>query len=556
MPISRRHALMALGTVVAAPALSASAEAPQGQRFEHGVASGDPLGDRVILWTRLSGLDGAADVTWQVAHDEAFQRVVSRGTARTDAGRDYTVKVDAAGLKPGQHYYYRFISGDAVSPVGRTQTLPETSERLVLAVASCSLHPGGYFNAYRAIADLPELDAVLHLGDYIYEYGAGLDDFGMGNGRVLLRIPEPQHEIVTLDDYRTRHAQYKRDEDLQAAHARAPWICVFDDHEICNNPWRDGAQNHNPERGEGTWADRKASALKAYREWMPIRDPQGVLSEAIYRSFRFGDLAELIMLESRLLARSRQLDYETDLVVTDGKPDTAAFREKLNDPARELLGAGQRAWLGQTLDASVAAGVRWQVFGNQVLMAKMNGPDLVRVFGANRIDSVLDVLPDAARDKATTFIDLFSGADPLPWNLDAWDGYPAERERLYDMVKASGARAVVLSGDSHSAWANQLHDASGATVAAEIGVTAISSPTRWLDKWLPDLGLAKTFADQNAEVLAADDAYNGFVRLTLTPGEMTAEWMMVTSLMSRDFTCFPLRRFSAEAGNGAPILKA
>ena len=556
MRISRRRALLALGTAAAAPALSASAQAPQGVGFAHGVASGDPLTDRVILWTRVSGLSEGANIVWQMARDEGFSDIAAQGRFFTDASRDYTVKVDATGLTPDTAYFYRFNAGGVTSPVGRTHTLPRDTDRLVLAVVSCSLHPNGYFNAYRAIADLAEVAAVVHLGDYIYEYGAGVTDYGMGNGRTLLRIPEPPREIVTLDDYRTRHAQYKRDEDLQAAHARAPWICVFDDHEICNNPWRDGAENHNPEKGEGTWADRKAAALKAYGEWMPIRDPApGQLREAIYRSFRFGKLAELTMLESRLLARSKQLDYETDLAGPDGKPDFAAFRARLDDPAREMLGAGQRTWLQNTLTASVRDGVRWQVLGNQVLIARMAGPDLTRVFGAGNVDTALSLLPDDARAKAETFIALFSGPDPLPWNLDAWDGYPAERERLYDIIKAAGARTVIVSGDSHSAWANQLADASGAPVAAEIGVTAISSPTRWLDAWLPDLRLAQTMAEQNAEVLAADDAYNGFVRLTLTPEAMTAEWMMVTTLTSRDFTCFPLRRFSATAGSGAPILQ-
>ncbi len=557
MHISRRRALLAMGTAVAAPALSASAEAPQGVGFAHGVASGDPLTDRVILWTRVSGLSAGADVQWQMARDDAFTDIAAQGRFFTDAGRDYTVKIDVTGLTPDTTYVYRFSIDGVTSPVGRTHTLPLDTDRVVLAVVSCSLHPNGYFNAYRAIADLAEVDAVVHLGDYIYEYGAGVTDYGMGNGRMLLRIPEPPHEIVTLDDYRTRHAQYKRDEDLQAAHARAPWICVFDDHEICNNPWRDGAENHNPEKGEGPWALRKASALKAYGEWMPIRDPaQGQLREAIYRSFRFGRLAELTMFETRLLARSKQLDYHTDLNGPDGRPDFAAFRAKLDDPSREMLGAGQRAWLKATLSSSVEAGVRWQVLGNQVLMARMAGPDLTRIFGAGKIDQTLALLPEAARDKAETFVQLFSGPDPLPWNLDAWDGYPAERERLYDILKASGARTVIMSGDSHSAWANQLADAEGRPVAAEIGVTAISSPTRWLDAWLPSLGLAETLAAQNAEVLAADDSYNGFVRLTLTPQTMAAEWMMVTTLTSRDFTCFPLRRFTADAGDGAPILKA
>ncbi|MFT4077326.1 MAG: alkaline phosphatase D family protein [Asticcacaulis sp.] len=555
--VSRRKVLFAAGTIAAAPALGASAlpETPSAVRFEHGVASGDPLPDAVILWTRISGLERGADITWQVAHDDSFTTLIAQGKTYTDAGRDYTVKVDIRGLTPDTDYVYRFLAGPIASPVGRTRTLPLETDKVVLAVASCSLHPNGYFNAYRAIADLPRVDAVVHLGDYIYEYGAGLTDYGMGNGRMLMRIPEPAHEIVSLADYRMRHAQYKRDADLQAAHARAPWICVFDDHEICNNPWRDGAENHQPD--EGDWGVRKAAALKAYSEWMPIRDAEpGKLREAIYRSFRFGKLAELVMLESRLLARSKQLDYAEDLTFSDGKPDKAAFRARLNDPARELLGADQRQWLQNTLSQSVRDGVTWQVLGNQVVMARVNGPDIVKRLGPDTVKGLRGMSPEGVRKQLDTFVALFDSADPLPFNLDAWDGYPAERERLYAMIKTAGARTVVVSGDSHCAWANQLCDGVGQPVAVELGVTAITSPTRWLDSWLPDLKLAETLADQNSEVLAAEDAYNGFVRLTLTPDEMVGEWMSVNTITSRQFTCFPQRKFSARVEAGPLWLKA
>ncbi|MDV6331271.1 alkaline phosphatase D family protein [Asticcacaulis sp. 201] len=554
MRITRRRTLLAMTTLTAATGLGATTPppAPKGPGFEHGVASGDPLTDRVILWTRLSGVDTSCDVQWQVARDDAFTQIVAQGHFGTDAGRDYTVKVDVAGLAPATAYVYRFLYGQVVSPTGRTRTLALQTDKVVLAAVSCSLHSNGYFNAYRAIADLDHVDAVVHLGDYIYEYGAGLTDYGMGNGRLLGRIPEPPHEIVSLSDYRTRHAQYKRDEDLQAAHARAPWICVFDDHEICNNPWKDGAENHTPPSkdgpGEGEWSVRKAVALKAYREWMPIRDPApGKLSEAIYRSFRFGNLAELIMIETRLLARSKQLDF-SDLKMVDGRPDFDTFRTALNDPQRELFGAEQRLWLNNTLQSSVRDGVRWQVLGNQVIMAKIAGPDLIKRFGPETVASLMASLPDSPRSQLQTMIGLFSRPDPFPLNLDAWDGYPAERERFYAMTKAAGARTIVLSGDSHTAWANELHDAAGNQVAVELGVTAITSPTRWLE--LPGLDLAQTLADQNEEVVAADDTNNGFVLVTLTPDEMIGEWKSVDTITSRQFTCTTQQRFVVKASEG------
>ncbi len=545
MALNRRSALSAFAGLTAVPAFGGLAEAPaRVLSFAHGVASGDPLTDRVILWTRLSGSETPQNLVWQIAADADFRDIVVQGRTATDSGRDYTVKVDAGGLTPGAVYFYRFLCAELASPVGRTQTLAEACDDVVLAVATCSLHPNGYFNAYRAIADLPRVDAVVHLGDYIYEYGAGATDYGMGNGRVLDRTPEPPYEIITLADYRARHAQYKTDPDLQAAHARAPWITVFDDHEIANNPWTSGAENHNPEKGEGDWWARKAAALKAYREWMPIRDPAPrQLTETIYRSFRFGRIAELIMLETRLLARTKQLDYK-DLQIVDGKPDYEGFRRQIDDPARQLLGAQQREWLGATLASSTAANVRWQVFGNQVVMARMPGPDLVGMLGADKVSAAMNVLPEGPRARIAAMAGLFDKGVALPFNLDAWDGYAAERERLYELIRKAGARAVVVSGDSHAAWANQLHDASGEQVAVEIGVTSITSPTRWLDAWLPDLKLAEALAAQNPEVIAADDSHNGFVRLTLSHDHMAGEWMAVDTILSQHFVCEPRARFS------------
>ncbi|ESQ75985.1 alkaline phosphatase [Asticcacaulis sp. AC402] len=549
MAFNRRRALLGLGIVAASPALGASAVAPppQIQRFGHGVASGDPLTDRVILWTRISGVQAAVTVAWQVARDDSFTALVAQGSFTTGPERDYTVKVDATGLEAGTDYVYRFIAGDVTSPIGRTRTLPRTTDKVVLAVASCSLHPNGFFNAYRAIADLERVDAVVHLGDYIYEYGAGLTDYGMGNGRMLNRTPQPPHEIVSLADYRTRHAQYKADPDLQAAHARAPWICVYDDHEIMNDCWTSGAENHDPDEGEGDFLVRKAVALKAYGEWMPIREASpGRLAESIYRSFRFGDMAELIMTETRLVGRTKQLDYEADLFI-DGVPAFDAMRAKINAPAREILGADQRAWLGDTLKASVQAGVRWQVLGSQVVMTRTAGPDVVTALGAENIARLMGVLPDGPKRILGAMAGLFSRPDPFPFNLDAWDGYPAERERLYDLIKTAGARTVVVSGDSHAAWANQLHDAAGQQVAVEMGVTSITSPTRWLDSWLPDLHLAEALAARNEEIIASDDGHNGFVRLTLTGEKMTGEWMAVDTITSHDFKLSVRKTFEARA---------
>ncbi|HEX8388974.1 MAG TPA: alkaline phosphatase D family protein, partial [Sphingomonas sp.] len=296
MTVTRRQAIAALGSsaALAMPALG-EAQGAAGVRFLHGVASGDPAADGAVIWTRATPPEGATGdiaLRWHVAAS-AEGRPLKSGRVAARAARDFTAKVEVAGLKPGaEHWYWFETPGGQRSPTGRFRTLPvgRTAD-VAMAVVSCQLYPGGYFNAFRAIAALPRLDAVLHLGDYIYEYGP--DGYGAEIGRKLGRLPEPPREIVTLEDYRVRHAQHKADPDLQAAHARAAFIVVWDDHEVTNDGWIGGAQNHQPD-AEGDWAKRKAAAMQAYFEWMPIRDPKpGRPWEAINRSFEFGDLATL-----------------------------------------------------------------------------------------------------------------------------------------------------------------------------------------------------------------------------------------------------------------------
>lgn len=270
-PFSRRQFVVTAAAAAALPGL-AQAAGRQHDRdgvFQHGVASGDPLADRVLLWTRVSGASDTVDVGWRVARDPALRYVVASGRTRTSAERDFTVKVDASGLQPGVTYYYQFTARGARSPVGRTKTLPALGmNHARLAFASCSNYPYGLFNAYALIARRHDLDCVLHLGDYQYEY----PNLEYGDGRPLNRVPRPDRETVTLADYRERHACYKGDKDLQEAHRQHPWICVWDDHESANDSWMGGAENHTPAT-EGDWFVRKAASVRAYREWMPVRDP-------------------------------------------------------------------------------------------------------------------------------------------------------------------------------------------------------------------------------------------------------------------------------------------
>jgi alkaline phosphatase D len=564
MTIDRRRALALFGLGGASAAGQAvlgeaMAAAPRGLyagpvTFRHGVASGDPLHDRVVLWTRATaeGTTAAIGVRWDVATDPAFKTIVRQGHATAESGRDHTVKVDVTGLKPDTDYFYRFRhavngkpKGKAVG--GRTRTLATGPIKdAVLAVVSCSLYPNGYFNAYDAIAKLARVDAVLHLGDYIYEYGAAPDDYGMASPTAKTRVPDPPREILTLGDYRRRHAQAKTDPALQAAHARAPWIVVWDDHETADNSWIGGAENHQPAT-EGDWAKRKAAGIKAYYEWMPIREPvAGALPEACWRRFQFGDVATLLMTETRLTARVHQLDYVRDLAGPDGKPDFAAFAVKLKDPARRMMGQGQEQWLAREVDASLKAATAWQVLGNQVVMARVANPDLKATMGEAPYAAYLAKLP-AYLAKLVEQARGLSAVD-TPANLDAWDGYPADRARVYDIFKAGKARPIVLSGDSHAFWANELWDDAGAKrVAAEFGVTSVTSPG--YGDYLPGAPINAAFVARNKEVKFTDQAAKGYLLLTLEHGRATGELVAVSTILSPDYETRVLKRFVVTPGD-------
>ena len=352
--------LAGLGTAVRGFAAEESSRHGGGTTvsFLHGVASGDPLHDRVVLWTRVTPRrpTDALAVRWRVARDPRMKRDECGGVVWTDASRDFTVKVDADRLDPNRTYYYQFEVQGARSPVGRTKTLPVSHVRsLRFAVASCSNYPYGFFQVYRRIAERADLDFVLHLGDYIYEYANGR----YGDGASIGRLVAPDHEILSLQDYRERHATYKTDTDLQEAHRQHPFVTVWDDHESANDSWHDGAQNHNPEAGEGEWEVRKRAAIRAYFEWMPIREFSYRPKSSIYRAFRYGNLAEIDMLDTRLFGRDHQAASPADTGT-------------LNDASRQLLGVEQETWLFDRLYRSQSQGVRWRVLGQQVMMAQLS----------------------------------------------------------------------------------------------------------------------------------------------------------------------------------------
>jgi alkaline phosphatase D len=538
-----RRATLVSGVVVAAACSASAAEVGNGL-FAHGVASGDPLTDRVIIWTRVSPVlqSNGVDVTWLVAADPELSRIIKRGRVTTNAARDYTVKVDVTGLRPGQTYFYGFKVGNQTSPIGRSKTAPAVGgESLKIALVSCSNFPAGWFNVYQAIARRGDVDLVLHAGDYMYEYGVG--EYATDWGKTVGRVPDPPHECLTLSDYRRRHAQYRTDVDLQAAHACAPWLVTWDDHETSNDAYKDGAENHTPTR-EGAWNARKAAALQAYYEWLPLRDPApGKAFEAINRSFDWGDLATITMLETRLLARTQQLSYAKDIDVVmmppsapggnpTPVPDLEGFKtKKLNDPSREMLGKTQQDWLSGIFTQSVRTGKKWQVLGNQIIMAKVISPDLSKGLPAQVREAIGN-----ARPETRAFFQL-SQYD-VPFNLDAWDGYPAARQRLYDVAKAAGARLVVCTGDTHSAWANNLKDQSGEVRGVEFGGTSVSSPST--ADALSDFGLEgallnQLIVDKNDEVEWHDETKRGYTLVTLTKDSARGDFMVVDTVKSKTF---------------------
>lgn len=522
-------------------------------RFDYGVASGDPLNDRVILWTHAKEGDFNApspDVTldWEVATDAGFTAVVARGQVIAAASTGYTAKVDATGLSAGKSYFYRFGSGTSISPVGQTRTLPASGVSDVqLAVFSCANYPAGYFHAYSEAVRAGAQYAI-HLGDYIYEYPAG--GYASADAVKLGRVVLPATECLKLADYRQRYAQYRSDPDLKQLHSSMPMIAVWDDHEIANDSFKDGAENHT-ESTEGKFAERVAVALQAYHEWLPIRTPDRSDLRKIYRSFDFGQLLSLHMLETRLLAREKAIEV-TDLL----NPATAAAAmAAFASPARQMLGAAQQGWLSAGMQASRAT---WQVLGQQVLMGRMefpasvlvsldptnpvNGTPAGQAAGQKAIGDYLTAKGTAAQAPALLTQDqknlLNTTLNPkLGYNLDAWDGYPVARETVLATAAALGKRLVVLAGDTHNAWCSELKLLNGTKVGQEFGTPGVSSPG--LEEYLPTIPSAQAeqiFKGVIDTLKYADLSHRGFLMMRFTPTAATGTWHLLDSVKNKTYT--------------------
>ena len=357
------------GVVAGSSILSACGDSNNGPmlQFNYGVASGDPLTDRVILWThaKYSGFADSVVLTYQVATDASFSTIVSTGSVTASESTGYTAKVDATGLTAGSEYYFRFVRDQWISPVGFTRTLPASSATSVkFAVFSCTLYSAGYFNAYDHATKSGAQYAV-HLGDYIYEYGSDPAKFGNSEAVTLGRVTAPANDIVSLEDYRTRYALYRTDPNLKALHAAMPWITVWDDHEFTNNAWVDGAENHNSTT-QGPWSARKAIAARVYHEWMPIRTQDTANLLKIYRRFDFGNIFSLHMVDTRIEGRDKQYDAYGD--ADGGITRYVTALTTRSDATHRMMSTTQQAWLTNGMAASTAT---WQIMGNQDIMARM-----------------------------------------------------------------------------------------------------------------------------------------------------------------------------------------
>lgn len=532
--VTRRDVLRAssaLAAVTGAGVLSGQAHAARGETgalpFGHGVASGDPVPDGVLLWTRVTpvpeavpGSGSGPDVTvsWEVARDEEFRAVVARGAVRTGPARDHTVKVDVAGLDPATWYWYRFRYGSAVSMVGRTRTAPAEGspvDRLRLATVSCANWQAGYFAAYRHLALRDDLDLVVHLGDYLYEYGVGDD----AAADAVLRPHDPPVEMTTLAHYRRRHAQYKTDPDLRALHARVPFVVTWDDHESANNSWSGGAENHT-EPDEGTWEHRRAASQQAYAEWMPVRyEPGGRL----YRRFTFGTLAELSMLDLRTY-RSRQAAHP--------------FDPAISDPDRTITGERQLSWLTSGL---VTARAQWKLVGNSVMISPVRFPSTL------------------STEQLRVLSELTGPVTGVPINVDQWDGYTADRLELFGALRDHGVRdTVFLTGDIHSCWAAELpadpltYPLNRNSVGTELVCTSVTSDN--IDDILgvpprtASLALEGAIRLANPHIKHVELDSHGYCVIEVTPSALRMDSFVLTDRQDPDSGVLRAASFRVDAG--------
>lgn len=595
--ITRREFLkisaISAGSLIISTGLSgcgSSYESGREVSFSHGVASGDPLSDRVIIWTRvtpkdeqsntlerakkiaaraISANDKKISVKYEVATDKDFKNIIHNGVAATGEDRDYTVKIDVQNLKPAMTYYYRFSSNGVSSPVGKMKTLPEGSvDKVKMVVFTCSNYPNGYFNAYMEASKIKDLDVAVHLGDYIYEYGMYKNDdfekkepaYATKNAKKIGReLPQNNNKTCkTLEDYRRRYALYHTDSGLQALHQAVPMIAVWDDHEVENNDYSYGAEGSKESKEE--YEKRVKAALQAYFEWIPIRPVKN--PKEIYRTFNFGDLVSLNMLETRVLARSKQLEYK-DYFKEDGSFDKSSFIKDLTDPKRTMMGDKQINWLQNEFKNS---NTTWQVLGQQVVMGRMYLPSELLIY-ISQLENADEATSKTLLSKIKTSLSELAALKQkslkgetltdeekarlnttLPYNLDAWDGYHLNREAVFAAAKAYNKNLVVFSGDSHNSWCNELRDINGDKVGVEFATTSVTSPG--IEDYLGISTIDEAKQLESIITLLIDDLKycnlndRGFMEVTFTPIEAVCNWRYVSNYDSPKYTMNASRKKS------------
>jgi len=480
--------------------------------FNHGVASGDPLEDRVILWTRVTPQQaGPVEAILEISEDENFSKIAYSEKLRTSSLSDYTIKYDFLAKQycdSDKGFFYRFRAGSSISEIGKSKTFSKNTVSAKIGVFSCSNFPAGYFNAYQAGAEKNDLDLWLHLGDYLYEYPMG--GYATDNAEKLGRTPSPMHEMITLSDYRQRHAQYKLDQGSIALHKHAPLIAVWDDHEFSNDAWKRGAENHSEDGSEGDFYARRSAAIKAYYEWMPIREQQN--KRRIFREFKIGKLIHLIMLDTRQYGRDKQLQPKDYL--SESGFNQAKFYNDLNSKNRELLGAEQLSWIENSVLKSNAA---WTIFGQQVLMAKLKFPDISKMLKTEEIPNFLKPY--------LKFLGL-----GIPSNLDAWDGYPAARNSLYKVMKNAKKKFISLAGDTHNSWVSELENQSGKKVGIELGAPSVTSPGITDILNLDQNKFVDSIVKINKELQWMDPSNRGYLFLNCMENKIIASFNFIKEL--------------------------
>jgi alkaline phosphatase D len=516
-----RRSLLATGMfgagALAIPGLSTAQTVLAARGFTHSVASGEPGADEMLLWTRYVPASGdSARLKVEVSDSPDFARITAGGETVTGPWRDWTAKITVTGLQPGRQYHYRFVAPDGTrSPVGRTKTLPDDRARdFRAAIFSCSNIGFGFFNAYGHAATRDDLDLTIHLGDYFYEYANGT--YPSLQEVVANRLPQPRTEIIHLADYRLRYASYRADPDLQALHARAPMIASWDDHESANNSWEGGAQNHDPAT-EGDWDARKAAAIQAWREWMPVSDEP-------WKSYEIGSLATLFRTDTRLSARSRSAEMGDLLRAADPTRALAQYRDgEWNDPAHTMLGTQQEAWLNRGLARSVKAGAKWQIVGFGTIIGQMRVPPETEGWIAQTRAGAAPYIRAA----------VAAGKAGLPSDLDNWGGFPAARARFLKAAQAADANLVVLCGDSHNAWAFDLAQ-DRVPAGVEFAGHSVTSSGYESALTVDPATVARALVAASPEMKWCDTSRRGYMAMTVTPERVSNDWLFVDTVKTRN----------------------